>query len=92
MDPRDQLIAQLSELQTADDDRWTDQVMGLVDDLAHRAASDSVNQGADYDAAHDGADMTRAELHNSAPETVADWLIDQLGVDGALAELAATHP
>ena len=97
---RDELVAALTEIAQADDDRWVDVVMEVVDELAHRDAADAYNGSENlpgetdtdaYDRLHNAANQIRVRLHNSDPADVADWLIERLGgPDGVFAELELT--
>lgn len=88
------LVSLLATVAGRDDDSWIDAVMSLVDDLCHLDASQSFNDGdagdddvEAFDVLHGAADARRAELHSAAPETVAEFLTDEMGADAALVEL-----
>lgn len=97
---RDDLVDALTEIAQADDDRWVDVVMDVVDELAHREAADAYNGSENrpgetdddaYERLHAAADRTRVRLHNADTAEVADWLIARLGgVEGVFDELGVT--
>lgn len=91
-----ELLELVAELAAADDDRWWDAVVSLIDDCVHATASERFNTEepldgeSDEDAherLHGEADLRRAEVAGGDPEMVAWWLIGQLGATEALTEI-----